>query len=212
MRVFLLPGTSLGNIHWAKIHANGWDTSAGIFWIPTQYSVAGLHFIQRTDLNWMLQPIPVSLSTWMMVEGATVRSGVQDNVQIACLPDRSPIHWLVPINGRGEVAMWRFLRLVHQMIPRLGHLPRNQKVGWRGESLAGILLPGTSETQKLLPQTRDRYPECGGHSRMGTDKSIRSTTVPDVDNRMFMCCLRTTTGDIRTCWTVTGAVTSWMNA
>ena len=68
--------------------------------------------------------------------------------------------------------MWRFLRLVHQMIPRLGHLPRNQKVGWRGESLAGISLPGTSETQKLLPQTWDRYPKCGGHSRMGTDKSF----------------------------------------
>ena len=68
--------------------------------------------------------------------------------------------------------MWRFLRLVHQMIPRLGHLPRNQKVCWRGESLAGITLPGTSETQKLLPQTWDRYPKCGGHSRMGTDKSF----------------------------------------
>ena len=95
--------------------------------------------------------------------------------------------------------MWRFLRLVYHMIPRLGYLPRNQKVGWRGVSLAGIMLPGTSETQKLLPQTRDRYPECGGHSRMGTDKSTRSTTVPDVDNRMFMCCPRTTTGDIRTC-------------
>ena len=68
------------------------DTSAGIFWILTQYSVAGLHSIQQADVDWMLQPIPVSLSTWMMVEGAPARSGVQDTVQIACLPDRSPIH------------------------------------------------------------------------------------------------------------------------
>ena len=47
------------------------DRISGIFWILTQYSVAGLHSIQQADVDWMLQPIPVSLSTWMMVEGAT---------------------------------------------------------------------------------------------------------------------------------------------
>ena len=53
----------------AKVFTLKWILQ--IFWIPTQYSVAGLHSIQHADLNWMLQPIPVSLSTWMMVEGAT---------------------------------------------------------------------------------------------------------------------------------------------
>ena len=36
------------------------------------------------------------------------------------------------------------------------------------------LYTDTSETQKPRPQAQDRYPKCGGHSRMGTDKSLSS--------------------------------------
>ena len=95
----------------------------------------------------------------------------------ACPPVRSPIHRLIPINGRGVDAMWRSFSLALSS--------QDTKSGLEGGEYGRYkiyLYTDTSETQKPRPQAQDRYPKCGGHSRMGTDKSLSS--VADVHTLM----------------------------
>merc|ERR1711936_838010 len=83
----------------------------------------------------------------------------------------------ISIDGRGVDAMWRSFSLV---------LPsQDTKSGLEGGEYGRYkiyLYTDTSETQKPRPQTQDRYPKCGGHSRMGTDKSL--SLVADVRTSM----------------------------